>query len=133
MIQSTYLKGYKTQEVIILAKTNADLLITLAAHENDENNVTIAFTMGLKAIEKGHKVEIMLLSNGVHIAEKGYADQIDIGAPFSPIKDILPQYIENGRSEERRVGKEYKSRMESAEDGIRDRNVTGVQTCALPI
>lgn len=96
MIQSTYLKGYKTQEVIILAKTNADLLITLTAHENDENNVTIAFTMGLKAIEKGHKVEIMLLSNGVHIAEKGYADKIDIGAPFSPIKDILPQYIENG-------------------------------------
>src|SRR5699024_3596202 len=36
------------------------------------------------------------------------------------------------RSEERRVGKESKRRME-AEDGIRDRNVTGVQTCALPI
>src|SRR5699024_1973039 len=97
MIQSTYLKGYKTQEVIILAKTNADLLITLAAHENDENNVTIAFTMGLKAIEKGHKVEIMLLSNGVDIAEKGYADKIYIGAPFSLIKDIILLYIEIDR------------------------------------
>src|SRR5437868_6145276 len=59
------------------------------------------------------------------------------------------------RSEERRVGKECRSRWSryhpkkknmkidgerwlfvfffQAEDGIRDRNVTGVQTCALPI
>src|SRR5699024_6143955 len=41
------------------------------------------------------------------------------------------------RSEERRVGKECRleCRMAryQAEDGIRDRNVTGVQTCALPI
>src|SRR5699024_205158 len=37
------------------------------------------------------------------------------------------------RSEERRVGKEWRTRGWEAEDGIRDRNVTGVQTCALPI
>jgi len=79
-----------------MSETNRDLLITLTAHENDENNVTIAFTMGLKAIEKGHKVEIMLLSNAVHLAENGYADKIDIGAPFSPISDILPKFITDG-------------------------------------
>src|SRR5438105_4995164 len=40
-----------------------------------------------------------------------------------------------GRSEERRVGKEWRARWETdqAEDGIRDPLVTGVQTCALPI
>src|SRR5699024_4337172 len=39
------------------------------------------------------------------------------------------------RSEERRVGKECRCGWwrDQAEDGIRDRNVTGVQTCALPI
>src|SRR5690554_2038854 len=39
------------------------------------------------------------------------------------------------RSEERRVGKECGSRgwAYQAEDGIRDADVTGVQTCALPI
>src|SRR5699024_8089507 len=39
------------------------------------------------------------------------------------------------RSEERRVGKECREGggQDQAEDGIRDRNVTGVQTCALPI
>lgn len=76
--------------------SHADLLITLTAHENDENNVTIAFTMGIKALEKGHKVDVMLLSNGVHIAEKGYADKIDIGDPFKPIKDLLPAFLEQG-------------------------------------
>jgi len=76
--------------------SHADLLITLTAHENDESNVTIAFTMGMKAIEKGHKVEMMLLSNGIHIAEKGYADKIDIGAPFKPIKDLLASFLEQG-------------------------------------
>ncbi|HLR69123.1 DsrE family protein [Virgibacillus alimentarius] len=74
----------------------ADLLITLTAHESDENNVTIAFTMGSKALEKGHTVEILLLSNAVHLAEKNYADKIDIGAPFKPIKDLLPTYMEQG-------------------------------------
>lgn len=74
----------------------ADLLITLTAHESDENNVTIAFTMGTKALEKGHSVEILLLSDGVHLAEKGYADKIDIGAPFEAIKDSLPTYLEKG-------------------------------------
>lgn len=74
----------------------ADLLITLTAHESDENNVTIAFTMGVKSLEKGHDTEILLLSDGVHLAEKGYADRIDIGSPFEPIKDLLGTYLAEG-------------------------------------
>lgn len=73
-----------------------DLLITLTAHERDSNNVTIAFTMGNVALDKGHKVEIMLLSDAVHLASKGYADKIDIGAPFKPIKELLGPFLEKG-------------------------------------
>lgn len=73
-----------------------DLLITLTAHERDANNVTIAFTMANKALEKGHQPEIILLSDAVNIAEKGYADKIDIGSPFKPIGDLLPMYLEQG-------------------------------------
>ncbi|WP_217589649.1 DsrE family protein [Lentibacillus saliphilus] len=73
-----------------------DMLITLTAHKRDVNNVTIAFTMGLKALEKGHQPEIILLSDGVHIAEKGYADHINIGPPFKPIAELLPGYLEKG-------------------------------------
>jgi len=73
-----------------------DLLITLTAHERDANNVTIAFTMANKALEKGHQPEIMLLSDAVHIGEKGYADKIDIGAPFKPIGELMKSYLEQG-------------------------------------
>ncbi|TXL57813.1 hypothetical protein FHP05_14925 [Cerasibacillus terrae] len=76
--------------------SQTDLLITLTAHERDSNNVTIAFTMGGKALEKGHSAEILLLSDAVHLASKGYADKIDIGEPFLPIKELLPAFLENG-------------------------------------
>lgn len=76
--------------------SHPDLLVTLTANENDENNVTVAFTMGGKALEKGHSVEIMLLSNAAHLAEKNYADKIDIGEPFKPVKDLLNAFLENG-------------------------------------
>ncbi len=75
---------------------NIDLLVTLTQHERDSNNVTIAFTMGLNAAEKGFDVELILLSDAVHLASKGYADKIDIGAPFKPISKLLPAFLEAG-------------------------------------
>src|SRR5699024_12476369 len=73
-----------------------ELLITLTADDREANNVTIAFTMALKALEKEHDARIMLLSNAVHIGQKGFADKIDICAPFKPIKELLPKYMEQG-------------------------------------
>src|SRR5689334_19563629 len=57
----------------------------------------------------------------------GYRD-VAFSGEFSYMRDV-------SRSEERRVGKECRSRWSPghAEDGIRDGTVTGVQTCALPI
>lgn len=75
---------------------NIDLLVTLTQHERDSNNVTIAFTMGMVAAKKGHDVELILLSDAVHLASKGYADKIDIGAPFEPIAKLLPAFFEAG-------------------------------------
>lgn len=75
-----------------------DLLITLTAHERDANNVTLAFTVGVKALEKGHQIEILLLSDAVHLAAKNYADNIDIGAPFSPVNELLPAFLAKGGS-----------------------------------
>lgn len=75
---------------------NIDLLITLTQHERDANNVTIAFTMGLRAVEKGNDVELILLSDAVHLAAKNYADKIDIGAPFKSIKELLPAFLNAG-------------------------------------
>ena len=73
-----------------------NFLISFTSHENDANNVTIAFTMGVNAAEKGHDTVILLLSNAVSLAEKGYADKIDIGEPFKPIKELLSEYLAAG-------------------------------------
>lgn len=73
-----------------------DLLITLTHKEDNANNVTLAFAMGAKALSKGHSVSIVLLSNAVHLAAKGYADAIDIGHPFPAIKDVLPAFMQGG-------------------------------------
>src|SRR5687768_8408836 len=58
--------------------------------------------------------------------------------PQSAIRNWSGSWLygpKRSRSEERRVGKECRSRRSAyqAEDGIRDVAVTGVQTCALPI
>ncbi len=75
---------------------NIDLLITLTQHERDANNVTIAFTMGLKAVQKGYDVELILLSDAVNLAQVNYADKIDIGEPFEPVKKLIDAYLESG-------------------------------------
>lgn len=73
-----------------------DLLITLTHDENEANNVTLAFAMGTKAASKGYKVELLLLSHSVALAQKGYGDKIDIGAPFEPVKDLIPAFLGAG-------------------------------------
>lgn len=73
-----------------------DLLVTLTANKEDSNNVTIAFTMGVKAAQKGYETVILLLSDAVHLAKKGYAETIDIGNPFRPIDELLSEFIAQG-------------------------------------
>ena len=76
--------------------SNTDFVITLSFNKNSEGRVTLAFTLGVAAVDKGLKTTIVLLVDGVHIARKGYADDIDIGEPFLPVKDLLDVYLEHG-------------------------------------
>lgn len=73
-----------------------DFVITLAHAKSDEKQVTLAFTLGLKSIEKGYKTAIILLLDGVHVGRQGCVDDIDIGEPFLPVKDMLEVYLDNG-------------------------------------
>ncbi|OYQ74523.1 DsrE family protein [Wohlfahrtiimonas sp. G9077] len=74
----------------------ADLLITLTQHESNANNVTIAFTMGNEALNKGYSVDIVLLSDAVALAQQGYDEKIDIGAPFKALRELLPAFLQAG-------------------------------------
>lgn len=52
--------------------------------------------LGLKSLEKGYKTAIILLLDGVHVGKTGYVDDIDIGEPFLPVKDMLEVYLNQG-------------------------------------
>lgn len=77
-----------------MAKT--DLLITLTGDKREENNVTIAFKMALTARQKGLNTDLLILSYGTYLMEEGYAEQIDIGAPFEPVKELMDEYLKIG-------------------------------------
>lgn len=72
-----------------------DLLITLTHNEDNENNVTIAFVMGAAALDKGHKVEVVLLSHAVSLARRE-DPTIEIGDPFPAVRDARAAYLAKG-------------------------------------
>ena len=73
-----------------------EFVITLSHHKSDEKKVTLAFVMGLKSLEKGYKTAIILMLDGVHVGRTGYVDDIDVGEPFLPVKDMLDVYLGQG-------------------------------------
>lgn len=73
-----------------------DLVVTLTGDKSHSSNVTIAFTMACKALEKGYNVDIILFSKSVYLAKRGYARQIDIGEPFSSLGELLSTFLEKG-------------------------------------
>ncbi len=73
-----------------------EFVITLCHNRSSDKHVTLAFTLGLKSLEKGYKTAIVLLLDGVQVGRQGFVDDIDIGEPFLPVKDMLDVYLDNG-------------------------------------
>jgi tRNA 2-thiouridine synthesizing protein D len=73
-----------------------EFVITLCHDKCNEKQVTLAFVLGLKGIEKGYKTAILLMLDGVHVGVSGYVEDIDIGEPFLPVKDLLEVYMKQG-------------------------------------
>lgn len=69
---------------------------TLFDERNNPDKVTVAFTMGNKALEKGHTATVILMAQAVHLGKPGQADGLDIGAPFKPVPDLLAGFLEKG-------------------------------------
>ena len=73
-----------------------DFIGTLFDERGNPSKVTVAFTMGNKALEKGHSATIILMAEAVHLGLPGRADGLDIGAPFKPVPDRLAGFLEKG-------------------------------------
>jgi predicted peroxiredoxin len=73
-----------------------DFVATVFDGESHPDKATVAFTMALKAAEKGHSATIILMAQAVHLGKPGGAAGLDIGAPFRPVADLMSDYLEQG-------------------------------------
>jgi len=58
------------------------------------DKATIGFTLANAGLDSGESVSIILASEGVRLAMKGYADDIDNGEPFKPLKELMQLVLE---------------------------------------
>lgn len=62
------------------------------------DKATIGFTLANAGLESGERVSIILASEGVLLATKGYADDINNGEPFKPLKELILSVLKQGGS-----------------------------------
>ena len=58
------------------------------------DKATISFTLANAGLESGERVALILASEGVRLAMKRYADDIDNGEPFKPLKELIRSVLE---------------------------------------
>jgi len=73
-----------------------DFVATLFDGTSNPNKVTVAFTMALNALKKGHSAMVLLMVEAVELGKPGALDPIDIGQPFSPAAEVLEQFLAAG-------------------------------------
>ncbi|MGM8886355.1 DsrE family protein [Psychrobacter sp. 1U2] len=64
--------------------------------ESNPSKITLAFTMAGKALEQGHSASVILMVDAVHLGVPNALDNVDIGAPFKPAKELLEAFVEKG-------------------------------------
>ena len=76
--------------------TTTDYVGTLFDDQTNPNKITVAYTMAVTALERGHSSTLILMVDAVHLARLNALDSIDIGAPFKPAKELLKAFMDKG-------------------------------------
>ncbi|WP_028600923.1 DsrE family protein [Ottowia thiooxydans] len=74
----------------------SDFVTTLFDGKGNPNKVTVAFTMALNALLKGHTACIILMVEAVELGRPDAANGMDIGPPFEAVADLLQKYLDKG-------------------------------------
>lgn len=75
---------------------SSDFVATVFDGSSNPNKVTVAFTMALNALLKGHTATIILMVEAVELGKPDAAAGMDIGKPFEPVADLLAKYLDKG-------------------------------------
>lgn len=74
----------------------ADFVTTLFDGKSNPAKVTIAFTMALNAVQKGHGAMVLLMVSAVELGQPGAMKGINVGEPFEPVDVMLEKYLSLG-------------------------------------
>ncbi|MDO4724055.1 MAG: DsrE family protein [Comamonadaceae bacterium] len=73
-----------------------DFVATLFDGHGNPDKVTVAFTMAVNALKKGHSATLILMAEGVTLGKPKATEGMDIGAPFEPVPTLLGSFLELG-------------------------------------
>lgn len=74
---------------------DSKVVIGLTHGAEEPERVLIAYLMGVEALRAGKQALMWLTQDGVHVATKGYVD--DVSVPDTPsIPDLHDEYVERG-------------------------------------
>ncbi|MCL2346353.1 MAG: DsrE family protein [Desulfobulbus sp.] len=74
----------------------ANFVTTLFDGKHNPGKVTVAFTIALNALMKGHSAIVLLMVDAVELGRPGAMVGIDIGQPFAPVYELLEKFLAGG-------------------------------------
>lgn len=75
---------------------HTDFVTTLFEGKDHPKKVTVALSISINALKKGHSATLILMTDAVALAQKGSLDGLDIGPPFEPAGALLDQFAALG-------------------------------------
>ncbi len=73
-----------------------DFVCTLFTDQNDPAKLTVALTMSVQALKKGHSATIIFLVDAVHLGHQDCQLTADVGMPFLPTHQLMDEFIALG-------------------------------------
>ena len=70
--------------------------VVVSYAKDNIDKATVGLTLANAALDIEEQVSVVFTSEGVRLAVKGYADGIDNGEPFKPMKQLIRQVLEKG-------------------------------------
>jgi len=70
--------------------------VIVAYSKDNVDKTTVSLTLAGAALQQGERVSVILMSEGVRLAVKGYADDMDNGDPFKPVQILIQELFSGG-------------------------------------
>jgi uncharacterized protein len=80
-----------------MSEEKQEKILYIATHANDDpEKAHLPFVLGNAALAMDIHATVVLQSNGVYLARKGFVDHMVSGGGFPPIKKLMADFVELG-------------------------------------